>query len=110
MSGNLLRSCAGCSAHILTNDGRSQDAYCPKCRPKYVKPFGEWAAALKAGDICYVQPILAWRGLTFSKNLVIGRDGDQVTVQILGMPESRQTIHIAQLADHNLTPRGRWRQ
>ena len=102
---NFLRSCAGCSAHLLTNDPSSQMIFCKKCRPKHVKPFDEWAAGLERGSEVFVQPYAAWRGLSRSRNIVIERDGDDVTVQILGMPQSRQVVRIAHLGQHDLTPR-----
>lgn len=102
---NFLRSCGGCSAHILCNDPSSQTVYCNKCKPKYVKPFDEWAAGLKPGDEVFVQPYAAWRRLSFSRNIVIARDGDDITVQIIGMPESRQVVNVAHLGQRDLTPR-----
>lgn len=104
---NYLRSCAGCSAHLLSNDPTSQSVFCKVCRPKYVKPFGAWAAGLKKGDRVYVQPYAAWRGLSRSENVVIARDGDDITVQIIGLPESRQVVRIAHLGQRDLTPRSR---
>jgi hypothetical protein len=101
----LLRSCAGCSAHILTNDGRSEYAWCKKCRARHVKPFDEWATEIKVGDCIYVQPYAAWHGLSHSRYLVVGREGDQLTVQVLGIPESRTTVHINHTGQHDLTPR-----
>ena len=92
---NSLRSCAGCSAHILTNDTTSEKTYCNKCRPKYVTPFAQWAAALKVGDTVYVQPYMAWRGLSHSRYLIIERDVDELTLQIVGMPESRVYTNVA---------------
>lgn len=104
---NFLRSCAGCSAHLLCNDPTSQVVFCKTCRPKYVKPFDEWAASLTKGSEVFVQPYCAWRGLSFSRNIVIDRDGDDITVQIIGMPESRQVVNVAHLGQHDLTPRSR---
>lgn len=102
---NLLRSCAGCSAHILTNDGTSEYAWCPKCRPKHVTPFDQWAAALKVGDLVHVQPYAAWRGLSHSKYLIVERNGDDLTVQVLGLPESRGVVNVVHCGQHDLTPR-----
>lgn len=104
MSGNSLRSCAGCAGHLLTNDTRSQSVFCARCRPKYVTPFAEWAAALKPGDRVYVQPYAAWRGLSRSEYVIIARDGDRLTMQVLGIPESLQIL-IAHCGQHDLTPR-----
>lgn len=105
MSGNKLRSCAGCSAHLLTNDGRSEYVWCPKCHPKHNTPFEEWAAALKVGDRVYVQPYVAFRGLSRSEYLIIERDGDRLTLQVLGWPEARIETTTAQCGQHDLTPR-----
>jgi hypothetical protein len=104
---NLLRSCGGCSAFLLTNDPSSQTVWCKKCKPKYVAPFDDWAARLSKGDRVFVQPYTAWRGLSRSENVVIDRDGDNITVQIIGIPESRQVVHVTDLGQHNLTPRSR---
>ena len=106
MSGNYLRSCAHCSAHILTNDPTSQMVFCPKCRPICVKPFDEWAASLAKGSRgVYVQPYNAWRGLSHSENIVIARDGDLIAIQIIGLPESLQAVHVNHLAQYDATPR-----
>lgn len=104
---DLLRSCAGCSAHLLTNDGLTQKVYCRRCRPKHVKPHEEWVAGLAAGSEVFVQPCAAWRGLSHSRNVVVSRSGDEVTIQIVGMPESRQTLGIHLLGQDDLTPRSR---
>lgn len=104
---NLLRSCSGCSAHLLTNDGASQHLFCKTCKPKHVTPFDEWAAGLKPGDEVYVQPYAAWRGLSHSRYLVVGREGSTLTVQVLGVPESRMQVHVADCGQHDLTPRRR---
>jgi hypothetical protein len=104
---NLLRSCAGCSAHILTNDGRSQYAWCLKCRKKHVKPWAQFVADLKPQDRVYVQPSAAWRGLSHSEYVIVEIDRERQTVvaQVLGIPESRQTIGISQLGQLDMTPR-----
>ncbi len=104
---NYLRSCAGCSAHLLSGDPSSEYVWCSKCRAKHVTPFGQWAAALKPGDLVYVQPYAAWRGLSHSQYLIVARDGDVLTVQVLGLPESRGPVHVAHVGQHNLTPRTR---
>ena len=107
--GNYLRSCAGCSAHLITNDPTRQMVYCKRCAPTHVKPFQEWADGLTAGDRgVYVQPYAAWRGLSHSENLVIDRDGDLLTVQIIGLPESRQQVHVNHCGQSDLTPRRRF--
>lgn len=102
---NYLRSCGGCSAHLLSNDPSSQTVFCATCRPKYVQPFDQWAASLAKGDRAYVRPYLAWHGLSHSENLVISRQGDDIEVQILGLPESRQVVAVTQLGQHDMTPR-----
>lgn len=102
---NSLRSCAGCSAHILTNDTTSEYAWCPKCKAKHVTPFDQWAAALKVGDTVYVQPYMAWKGLSHSQYLIVERDGDELTLQILGLPESRVHTNVVHCGQYDLTPR-----
>ena len=102
---NFLRSCAGCSAHILTNDPTSQKVFCPTCKPKHVTPFESWAASVKVGDTVYVQPYAAFRGLSHSQYLVIERTGDDLTLQVLGWPESRTVTHINHCGQFDLTPR-----
>jgi hypothetical protein len=97
-----LRCCATCSAHILTNDGVSQSVYCAEHQPR---SFDEWAATVKPDDRVYLQPVMAWRGLSRSENLVLERDGDLLTVQIIGIPESRQQVRITQCAERDMTPR-----
>lgn len=109
MTDNLLRSCAGCSAHILTNDGRSEYVWCPKCRAKYVKSWDQFVADLAPGQRVYVQPAVAWRGLSHSEYVIVSVDRESKTViaQVLGMPESRQEIAIHNLGQYDLTPRSR---
>lgn len=102
-----LRSCAGCSAHLASNDPSSQMVWCPRCYPRHVTPSDRWAESLKVGDLVYVQPYVAWRGLSHSRYLIVGREGDRLTVQILGMPESRMTVHVNNTGQHDLTPRAR---
>lgn len=102
---NFLRSCGGCSAHVVCNDPSSQTVFCPTCKPKHVTPFDQWAAGVKAGDTVYVQPYAAFRGLSHSEYLVIERNGDDLTLQILGWPEARVTTHINHCGQRDLTPR-----
>lgn len=102
---NALRACSGCSGFILTVDTTSEYAWCAKCYPKHVTPFDQWAAALKVGDTVYVQPYLAWRGLSHSRYLIVERAGDELTVQIIGMPESRGVVNVDHCGQHDLTPR-----
>src|ERR1044071_427568 len=101
-SASLLRSCSFCGAHILTNDGLSQKVYCSGHQPR---SFDDWAATVKAGSTVYLQPIVAWRGLSRSANQVLVRDGDVLTVQIVGIPDSRQQVRITQCGERDLTPR-----
>ena len=102
---NFLRSCSGCSAHLLTNDPTSEYVWCRTCKPKYVKPFDEWVAALAPGDWVFVQPYAAWRGLSHSEHVIIARDGDDLILQIIGLPESRITTSVNHCGQHDLTPR-----
>lgn len=102
MSQSLLRSCAGCSAHILVNDGKSDKVWCKTCRPKYVTPFDTWAAGLKIGDSVYVQPYIAPAHLGRSQWLIRTRDGDNVTLSLLGVPDRTIETTIGQLAQHAL--------
>jgi len=95
MSDRLLRSCSGCSAHILTWDGNSDMVFCAKCRPTYVKPFEEWAAGLTVGSQVYVQPIVADPYATW---VIEQRDGDQVVLGRLNVPNyPKVTTTIGQL-------------
>lgn len=100
----FLRSCGGCSAHIVGADPSTQAVYCPTCQPKHVMPFDAWAASVKPDSLVYLQPYAAWRGLSHSQYLVIARDGDTLTVQVLGVPESRMTVDIRHTGQHDLTP------
>lgn len=99
---NRLRSCATCNAHILTNDGASRDVYCPKHQPP---SCDEWEATVIPGSTVFLQPVVAWRGLSRSLNVVLARDGDVLTVQVVGIPESRQDVRITQCAARDVTPR-----
>lgn len=101
--GNSLRVCGSCSAWILTVDGSTPTVHCSKCRAKQT-PWDAWAAALKTGDRVFLQPYAAWRGLSRSQHLVVGRDGDTLTVQVLGIPDSRKTVHVADCAQQDVTP------
>lgn len=107
MTDGYLRSCAGCSAHLLSNDPTSERVWCPKCARAHIQPFEEWAAGLKPGDAVYVQPYVAWRGLSRSRYLIKEREGDEVALQLIGIPESQIKTTIHQLAQHDVTPR--WR-
>lgn len=102
--GNLLRSCAGCSAHLLTSDGYSDRVYCARCRPRYLKPFDEWAAGLVVGDRVYLQPVIAGP-FARSEWLIVERTGDSVTVHVLGMPDTRRDTTVAQLCQQSLARR-----
>lgn len=103
-----LRACSTCAAHILTTDPTSSHVYCPACAAK--RPTWEqWSANLRPGGRCYVQPAAAWRGMSRSEHVVTARDGDTVTVQIVGLPESRRPVTITSLCPHDVTPRrGVW--
>lgn len=101
--GNSLRCCSGCSAHLLTQDTTSPDVYCGKCRAKQT-PWDEWAAGLAKGALVYLYPYAAWNGLSHSQYLVIDRADDQLTVQVLGNPKSRMTVHISACVDRDMTP------
>jgi len=102
---DFLRSCSGCAAHLVTGDGATEMLFCKKCRPKHVTPFDEWAAGIEAGSTVYVQPYAAWRNLSHSRYLVVERNNSQLTVQVLGIPESRQVVSIYDCGQHDLTPR-----
>jgi hypothetical protein len=103
-AGNFLRSCSACAAHIVTGDAYSEQTYCKKCRPKYVKPFNEWAAGVVAGSMVYMQPVTAGVHAR-SQWLVCERDGDLVTVCVLGMPETTKRVHIGELGQHDMSRR-----
>jgi hypothetical protein len=98
---DYLRCCAACNAFLLTNDPTSQSVWCDRHKPG---PFDEWAASLKAGDRVYLQPYVAWRGLSHAQYLIVDRDGDELTVQVLGIPESRMQVNVAHCGQHDLTP------
>lgn len=101
--GNTLRVCGSCSAWLLTADAHTPTVHCNKCRAKQT-PHDAWEAALKPGDRVFLYPYAAWRGLSRSEYLVIARDGDDLTVQVLGIPESRMPVHISACAQQDVTP------
>lgn len=103
--GNNLRVCGSCSAWILTVDGDTPTVLCNKCRAKQT-PWEVWVAELKTGDRVFLYPYAAWRGLSRSEYLIVDRDGDELTVQVLGIPASRMTVHISCCAQQDVTP---WR-
>lgn len=103
--GNSLRICGSCSAWLLTVDADTPTVHCTKCRADQ-PTWDEWAAALKTNDEVFLYPYAAWRGLSRSKYLVVHRDGDQLTVQVLGIPASRMTVHISTCTQQDVTP---WR-
>ncbi len=82
-------------------------AYCARCQPAR-PPFAEWAASLTCNSTVFLQPYAAWRGLSHSTYLVLDRDGDTLTVQMIGIPASRMQVDVAQCADHDVTPRRDW--
>ncbi len=99
------RGCSGCNTSLASYDGTSENVWCAKCQPRYVTPHAEWAAALAVGSRVYLQPYAAWRGLSHSEYLVTDRDGDMLTVQLVGVPESSMRVTVAQCGQHDLTPR-----
>jgi hypothetical protein len=99
-----LRCCSRCNAFLATADNANTDTYCKRCKPKCITPFAQWAAALKPGDRVYVQPYATRRGLSRSQYVVVDREGDQLTVQPIGMPEFRMTVHVNHCGQHDLTP------
>lgn len=101
--GNSLRICGSCSAWLLTIDATTPTVHCNKCRAQQT-PWEAWAAALAAGDRVYLYPYAAWRGLSRSEYLVVARDGDELTVQVLGIPASRTVVHISACAQQDMTP------
>lgn len=103
--GNSLRVCGSCSAWLLTGDADTPTVHCNKCRAKQT-PWDVWAAALKANDLVFLYPYAAWRGLSRSQYVIVDRDGDTLTVQVLGIPDSRKTVHISDCAQQDVTP---WR-
>ncbi len=99
------RACSGCNTDLAVYDWTSENVWCNTCLPKHVQPFDVWAAGIAAGSRVYLQPAVAWRGLSHSEYLVTARDGDVLTVQLTGMPESSMTVDIGQCGQHDLTPR-----
>jgi hypothetical protein len=102
---DFLRSCAWCAAWLVGGDSTSELVYCERCRPKHVTPVAEWVVGIKVGDRVYVQPYAAWRGLSREPYLVTARDGSRVTVQLIGVPEGQQVLHVNDLGQHQLAPR-----
>lgn len=98
-----LRGCARCAAFITTNDPTSDKVYCRTCL-NLMPTRSQWEASLHPGNHVYLHPGFAWHGMSHSEHTVIARDGDQVTVQIVGLPESRRTVHVAHLAWCDVTP------
>lgn len=101
--GNSLRVCGSCSAWLLTTDATTPTVHCSKCRSKQT-PWDVWAAGLEPGKCVYLYPYAAWRGLSRSRYLIVARDGDDLTVQVLGIPDSRMTVHISTCAQQDMTP------
>jgi hypothetical protein len=100
-----LRSCGGCAVDLLAEDPTTRTVYCKRCKPKHIKPFDEWAASVQPGRLVYLKPYAAWQGLSRSQYLVVERDGDTLTVQVLGLPESRMTVNIRHTGQHDMTRR-----
>lgn len=107
MTGSYLRCCAICSAHILTSDNYSINAYCAAHQPAR-QDFNTWAAGLQKGDRVFLQPYAAWRGLSHSEYLIVDRTEDTLTVQLIGYPESRMEVGVAHCARNDVTPRPRY--
>jgi hypothetical protein len=102
--GGSLRACGDCSAFLLVIDTATPTVYCSKCQAK--QPSGDaWAASLKRGERVYLYPYAAWQGLSHSEYLVLGRDGDDLEVQLLGIPSSRMTVHLSACSPRDMTPR-----
>lgn len=74
-------------------DGETPAVFCGKCRAKQT-PWQEWADSLKAGDLVYLYRYAAWKGLCRSQYLISDRAGQDLTVQVLGIPESRMTVDV----------------
>lgn len=103
---SFLRSCSNCAAHIVTSNGTGEYVRCRKCQAKE-PTFNEWASAVKAGSLVYIQPYL-YESLSRSKWVVLDRVGDEVTIQVLGLPNKTIRTTISQLAKEDLTPRPRY--
>jgi hypothetical protein len=103
--GNSLRVCGSCSAWLLTVDADTPTVHCNKCRAAQ-PDWNTWAAALRPNDLVFLYPYAAWRRLSRSRYLIVARDGDQLTVQVLGIPDSRMTVHISTCTQQDVTP---WR-
>lgn len=110
MNNDFLRCCSYCSAFLITVDGSTPSISCAKCRRRAGKwgmpplPYADWAPLVKAGDRVFLQPYVAWRGLSRSEYLVTARDGDVLTVQLIGVPESSRQVEIAHCAAQDVTP------
>lgn len=92
--GNRLRLCGACSAWLLMDvDGGTPTVYCRKCQAK--RPtWDQWAEALKPGDSVYLYKYAAWRGMCRSQYVITERDGRSLTVQLIGIPESRMAVDV----------------
>lgn len=100
--GCQLLSCAWCPSLLLCDDpADGANLLCGVCR----EAFGQWSAALHPGDWVYVQPYAAFRGAEHEQHLIVCRDGDYLTVQAIGIPKSRMTVHVADTGRRDLTPR-----
>lgn len=93
----LLRGCAGCNGWIIADYPGPMNVRCRSCEGKR-QPFAEWFAALAAGSMVYLQPYVAWRGRSSSQYVVRERDGDRLTVQLLGVAESLMSVHVCDVA------------
>lgn len=94
-----LRSCAGCSAHILTIDN-SDMVFCPKCHPEYDLPVDASVDAT-----VFVQPGVDHPIWLRSRYVVRGRDGDRVWLSVLGFPDRLVETTTHQLVARCVAPR-----
>ena len=101
---DYLRSCARCRAHILVSHGGGEYAYCPRCLAK-LPSRDDWEAELVAGARVYVHSYVADPPWNRSEWVVLSRDGDELTLQVLGMPERRISTSIAHVGDHRILRR-----
>lgn len=99
------RGCSGCNTSLARYDGSSEYVWCSKCRVTHVETFEQWAASIRPGSRVFLQPSIAGRLRSRSQWLVTARDGDTLTVQLIGLPESSTTVHIGQAGQHDMTPR-----
>lgn len=100
MADIVLRSCATHGGHwagyttrgSLELPGGGEPWFCPKCLMKQAEQNAAWTPAGR--DRCH--RIGRTTG-PFSDLLVVEVTGEQVTVQPLGFPDMRETVHRAEL-------------